>query len=182
MNRSLFFKIKERLTVTVLCFSDLKRNEYTPDKVTFPQEDPPNPGGGVKESRQSMRLMLWWFLKWLRRIRVMLSWSAFFYCFVFFFFQSQVKAKEQSSTPNQLEHPPPAPTPVCSLKSVHADCVAFVLVPSKCCVKHNSTIIICLFFLLYNWGGKKKKDFNIFCTRLWIYICMYMNWVYGQVQ
>uniref|UniRef100_A0A673B1M5 non-specific serine/threonine protein kinase n=1 Tax=Sphaeramia orbicularis TaxID=375764 RepID=A0A673B1M5_9TELE len=37
---------------------DLKRNEYTPDKVTFPQEDPPNPGGGVKESRQSMRLML----------------------------------------------------------------------------------------------------------------------------
>lgn len=42
----------------VLCLSDLKRNEYTPDKVTFPQEDPPNPGGGVKESRQSMRLML----------------------------------------------------------------------------------------------------------------------------
>uniref|UniRef100_A0AAQ5Y4G1 non-specific serine/threonine protein kinase n=1 Tax=Amphiprion ocellaris TaxID=80972 RepID=A0AAQ5Y4G1_AMPOC len=37
---------------------DLKRNEYTPDKVTFPQEDPPNSGGGVKESRQSMRLML----------------------------------------------------------------------------------------------------------------------------
>ncbi|GLD58241.1 transient receptor potential cation channel subfamily M member 7 isoform X2 [Lates japonicus] len=37
---------------------DLKRNDYTPDKVTFPQEDPPNPGGGVKESHQSMRLML----------------------------------------------------------------------------------------------------------------------------
>ncbi|KAM4744274.1 transient receptor potential cation channel subfamily M member 7 isoform 2-T2 [Anableps anableps] len=37
---------------------DLKRNDYTPDKVTFPQDDPPNPGGGVKESRQSMRLML----------------------------------------------------------------------------------------------------------------------------
>ncbi|KAK1890983.1 Transient receptor potential cation channel subfamily M member 7 [Dissostichus eleginoides] len=37
---------------------DIKRNDYTPDKVTFPQEDPPNPGGGVKESRQSMRLML----------------------------------------------------------------------------------------------------------------------------
>nr|XP_019935318.1 PREDICTED: transient receptor potential cation channel subfamily M member 7 [Paralichthys olivaceus] len=37
---------------------DLKRNEYTPDKVTFPQEDPPNPGAGIKESRQSMRLML----------------------------------------------------------------------------------------------------------------------------
>ncbi|XP_044057546.1 transient receptor potential cation channel subfamily M member 7 isoform X2 [Siniperca chuatsi] len=37
---------------------DLKRNDYTPDKVTFPQEDPPNPGGGVKESRQSVRLML----------------------------------------------------------------------------------------------------------------------------
>uniref|UniRef100_A0A8C4I1B5 non-specific serine/threonine protein kinase n=1 Tax=Dicentrarchus labrax TaxID=13489 RepID=A0A8C4I1B5_DICLA len=37
---------------------DLKRNDYTPDKVTFPQEDPPNPEGGVKESRQSMRLML----------------------------------------------------------------------------------------------------------------------------
>ncbi|XP_040896608.1 transient receptor potential cation channel subfamily M member 7 isoform X1 [Toxotes jaculatrix] len=37
---------------------DLKRNDYTPDKVTFPQEDPPNPGSGVKESRQSMRLML----------------------------------------------------------------------------------------------------------------------------
>uniref|UniRef100_A0A3B4WFF6 non-specific serine/threonine protein kinase n=1 Tax=Seriola lalandi dorsalis TaxID=1841481 RepID=A0A3B4WFF6_SERLL len=39
-------------------FVYLKRNDYTPDKVTFPQEDPPNPGGGVKESRQSMRLML----------------------------------------------------------------------------------------------------------------------------
>lgn len=37
---------------------DLKRNDYTPDKVTFPQDDPPNPGGSVKESRQSMRLML----------------------------------------------------------------------------------------------------------------------------
>ncbi|XP_008403007.1 transient receptor potential cation channel subfamily M member 7 isoform X2 [Poecilia reticulata] len=37
---------------------DLKRNDYTPDKATFPQEDPPNPGGGVKDSRQSMRLML----------------------------------------------------------------------------------------------------------------------------
>lgn len=37
---------------------DLKRNDYTPDKVTFPQEDPPNPGAGGKESRQSMRLML----------------------------------------------------------------------------------------------------------------------------
>uniref|UniRef100_A0A3Q2QRF8 non-specific serine/threonine protein kinase n=1 Tax=Fundulus heteroclitus TaxID=8078 RepID=A0A3Q2QRF8_FUNHE len=37
---------------------DLKRNDYTPDKVTFPQDDPPNPGGGVKKSHQSMRLML----------------------------------------------------------------------------------------------------------------------------
>lgn len=37
---------------------DLKRNEYTPDKVSFPQDDPSNPGDGVKESRQSMRLML----------------------------------------------------------------------------------------------------------------------------
>uniref|UniRef100_A0A3Q2UUP9 non-specific serine/threonine protein kinase n=1 Tax=Haplochromis burtoni TaxID=8153 RepID=A0A3Q2UUP9_HAPBU len=37
---------------------DLKRNDYTPDKVTFPQEEPPSTGGGVKESRQSMRLML----------------------------------------------------------------------------------------------------------------------------
>uniref|UniRef100_A0A8D0AJF7 non-specific serine/threonine protein kinase n=1 Tax=Sander lucioperca TaxID=283035 RepID=A0A8D0AJF7_SANLU len=37
---------------------DLKRNDYTPDKVTFPQEDPSNPGGGVKDSRQSMRVML----------------------------------------------------------------------------------------------------------------------------
>ncbi|XP_028258649.1 transient receptor potential cation channel subfamily M member 7 isoform X3 [Parambassis ranga] len=37
---------------------DLKRNDYTPDKVMFPQDEPPNPGGGVKESRQSMRLML----------------------------------------------------------------------------------------------------------------------------
>ncbi|XP_054626160.1 transient receptor potential cation channel subfamily M member 7 isoform X2 [Dunckerocampus dactyliophorus] len=37
---------------------DLKRNEYTPDKVTFPQEDPPNPGGAAKESHQSMKLML----------------------------------------------------------------------------------------------------------------------------
>ncbi|MEQ2313630.1 Transient receptor putative cation channel subfamily M member 7, partial [Ameca splendens] len=25
---------------------DLKRNDYTPDKATFPQDDPPNPGGG----------------------------------------------------------------------------------------------------------------------------------------
>ncbi|XP_063737078.1 transient receptor potential cation channel subfamily M member 7 isoform X2 [Eleginops maclovinus] len=37
---------------------DIKRNDYTPDKVTFPQDDPPNPGGGVKEARQSMRQML----------------------------------------------------------------------------------------------------------------------------
>uniref|UniRef100_A0A3Q0SN19 non-specific serine/threonine protein kinase n=1 Tax=Amphilophus citrinellus TaxID=61819 RepID=A0A3Q0SN19_AMPCI len=37
---------------------DLKRNDYTPDKMTFPQEEPPSSGGGVKESRQSMRLML----------------------------------------------------------------------------------------------------------------------------
>uniref|UniRef100_A0A8D0AR36 non-specific serine/threonine protein kinase n=1 Tax=Sander lucioperca TaxID=283035 RepID=A0A8D0AR36_SANLU len=37
---------------------DLKRNDYTPDKVTFPQEDPSNPGGGIKDSRQSMRVML----------------------------------------------------------------------------------------------------------------------------
>uniref|UniRef100_A0A8D3BTD6 non-specific serine/threonine protein kinase n=1 Tax=Scophthalmus maximus TaxID=52904 RepID=A0A8D3BTD6_SCOMX len=37
---------------------DLKRNDYTPEKVTFPQEDPPNPGSGIKETRQSMRLML----------------------------------------------------------------------------------------------------------------------------
>ncbi|XP_067351437.1 transient receptor potential cation channel subfamily M member 7-like isoform X1 [Channa argus] len=37
---------------------DLKRNDYTPDKVTFPQEDPPTAGGSIKESRQSMRLML----------------------------------------------------------------------------------------------------------------------------
>uniref|UniRef100_A0A674MWG7 Transient receptor potential cation channel, subfamily M, member 7 n=1 Tax=Takifugu rubripes TaxID=31033 RepID=A0A674MWG7_TAKRU len=37
---------------------DLKRNDYTPDKVTFPQEEPPNSGGGVKESPQSMKLML----------------------------------------------------------------------------------------------------------------------------
>ncbi|XP_055010390.1 transient receptor potential cation channel subfamily M member 7 isoform X1 [Boleophthalmus pectinirostris] len=37
---------------------DLKRNEYTPDKVSFPQDDPSNPGDGVKESRQSLRLML----------------------------------------------------------------------------------------------------------------------------
>lgn len=41
-----------------LCLSDLKRNDYTPDKVTFPQEEPPNSGGGVKESPQSMKLML----------------------------------------------------------------------------------------------------------------------------
>uniref|UniRef100_UPI0009B3E998 transient receptor potential cation channel subfamily M member 7-like n=1 Tax=Monopterus albus TaxID=43700 RepID=UPI0009B3E998 len=37
---------------------DLKRNDYTPDKLTFPQDDPPNPGGSVKEFRQSMKLML----------------------------------------------------------------------------------------------------------------------------
>ncbi|XP_056268261.1 transient receptor potential cation channel subfamily M member 7 isoform X2 [Pseudoliparis swirei] len=38
---------------------DLKRNDYTPDKATFPQDDTPNSGGGSsKESRQSMRQML----------------------------------------------------------------------------------------------------------------------------
>uniref|UniRef100_A0A1A8C7X3 non-specific serine/threonine protein kinase n=1 Tax=Nothobranchius kadleci TaxID=1051664 RepID=A0A1A8C7X3_NOTKA len=37
---------------------DLKRNDYTPDKMTFPHEDPPTPGGGVKDSQQSMKLML----------------------------------------------------------------------------------------------------------------------------
>lgn len=43
----------------LLLWTDLKRNDYTPDKLTFPQEDPNDPGAGVKESRQSMRLMLW---------------------------------------------------------------------------------------------------------------------------
>ncbi|KAG7268500.1 hypothetical protein CRUP_025892 [Coryphaenoides rupestris] len=37
---------------------DLKRNDYTPDKVTFPQEDSSDPGGGPKETRQSIKLML----------------------------------------------------------------------------------------------------------------------------
>ncbi|XP_036399070.1 transient receptor potential cation channel subfamily M member 7-like [Megalops cyprinoides] len=41
---------------------DLKRNDYTPDKVTLPQDDPPEgsvqPGGSTKEQRHSMRLML----------------------------------------------------------------------------------------------------------------------------
>ncbi|KAJ8247832.1 hypothetical protein GJAV_G00251040 [Gymnothorax javanicus] len=41
---------------------DLKRNDYTPDKVTLPQEDPPGdslqPGSSTKEQRHSMRLML----------------------------------------------------------------------------------------------------------------------------
>ncbi|XP_038123665.1 transient receptor potential cation channel subfamily M member 7 isoform X3 [Cyprinodon tularosa] len=37
---------------------DLKRNDYTPDKATFPQDDSPSSGGGVKESQQSMKLML----------------------------------------------------------------------------------------------------------------------------
>ncbi|XP_078479016.1 LOW QUALITY PROTEIN: transient receptor potential cation channel subfamily M member 7-like, partial [Lampetra planeri] len=32
---------------------DLKRNDYTPDKVTFPQEDPPNPGGAQDETMPS---------------------------------------------------------------------------------------------------------------------------------
>ncbi|XP_035273599.1 transient receptor potential cation channel subfamily M member 7 isoform X3 [Anguilla anguilla] len=41
---------------------DLKRNDYTPDKVTLPQDEPPEdsvqPGSGAKEQRHSMRLML----------------------------------------------------------------------------------------------------------------------------
>ncbi|KAJ3594183.1 hypothetical protein NHX12_006514 [Muraenolepis orangiensis] len=37
---------------------DLKRNDYTPDKVTFPQEDSSDPGGGPKETRQSIKVML----------------------------------------------------------------------------------------------------------------------------
>ncbi|XP_056463173.1 transient receptor potential cation channel subfamily M member 7 isoform X3 [Gadus chalcogrammus] len=37
---------------------DLKRNDYTPDKVTFPQEDSSDPGGGPKDSRQSIKLIL----------------------------------------------------------------------------------------------------------------------------
>nr|XP_040051494.1 transient receptor potential cation channel subfamily M member 7 isoform X3 [Gasterosteus aculeatus aculeatus] len=37
---------------------DLKRNDYTPDKVTFPHDDPSSTGGAVKEPRQSMRQML----------------------------------------------------------------------------------------------------------------------------
>uniref|UniRef100_H3CXZ4 non-specific serine/threonine protein kinase n=1 Tax=Tetraodon nigroviridis TaxID=99883 RepID=H3CXZ4_TETNG len=35
---------------------DLRRNDYTPDKMTFPHEDPAHPGS--KESHQSVRLML----------------------------------------------------------------------------------------------------------------------------
>ncbi|XP_046898779.1 transient receptor potential cation channel subfamily M member 7 isoform X2 [Hypomesus transpacificus] len=37
---------------------DLKRNDYTPDKLTLQQDDSQDPGGGLRESRQSMRLML----------------------------------------------------------------------------------------------------------------------------
>ncbi|CAM9205074.1 unnamed protein product [Lampetra planeri] len=37
----------------VLDLQDLKRNDYTPDKVTFPQEDPPNPGGAQDETMPS---------------------------------------------------------------------------------------------------------------------------------
>ncbi|XP_042564031.1 transient receptor potential cation channel subfamily M member 7 isoform X2 [Clupea harengus] len=41
---------------------DLKRNDYTPDKVTLtqdnPPEDPSQPGSSTKEQRHSMRLML----------------------------------------------------------------------------------------------------------------------------
>ncbi|KAJ8271673.1 hypothetical protein COCON_G00105320 [Conger conger] len=41
---------------------DLKRNDYTPDKVTLSQDEPPEdslqPGGSTKEQRHSMRLML----------------------------------------------------------------------------------------------------------------------------
>ncbi|XP_062328015.1 transient receptor potential cation channel subfamily M member 7 isoform X3 [Osmerus eperlanus] len=37
---------------------DLKRNDYTPDKLTLQQDDSHDPGGGLRESRQSMRLML----------------------------------------------------------------------------------------------------------------------------
>ncbi|XP_062860712.1 transient receptor potential cation channel subfamily M member 7 isoform X1 [Trichomycterus rosablanca] len=44
---------------------DLKRNDYTPEKVTLQQDDQPEssapttpPGGGAKEQRPSMRLML----------------------------------------------------------------------------------------------------------------------------
>ncbi|KAG9352239.1 hypothetical protein JZ751_020652 [Albula glossodonta] len=41
---------------------DLKRNDYTPDKVTLPQDEPPEgsvqPGSSTKEQRHSMRLML----------------------------------------------------------------------------------------------------------------------------
>lgn len=48
----------DRSDATNLCLPDLKRNDYTPDKVTFPQEEPPNPGSGVKESPQSIKMML----------------------------------------------------------------------------------------------------------------------------
>lgn len=41
---------------------DLKRNDYTPDKVIFPQDEPPesstDPDGSTKESKTSIRLML----------------------------------------------------------------------------------------------------------------------------
>ncbi|XP_069839512.1 transient receptor potential cation channel subfamily M member 7 [Dendropsophus ebraccatus] len=41
---------------------DLKRNDYTPDKVIFPQDEPPesstDPDGSTKESKNSIRLML----------------------------------------------------------------------------------------------------------------------------
>lgn len=49
----------------VCLLSDLKRNDYTPDKLTLqhdPSEGPshsPPTGGATKEQRPSMRLMLW---------------------------------------------------------------------------------------------------------------------------
>ncbi|KAA8596045.1 hypothetical protein FQN60_011336, partial [Etheostoma spectabile] len=55
VERNNLMRLSQSIPFTPVPPRDLKRNDYTPDKVTFPQEDPSNPGGGVKDSRQSMR-------------------------------------------------------------------------------------------------------------------------------
>lgn len=122
----------------LVSLSDLKRNDYTPDKVTFPQEEPPNSGGGVKESPQSMKLMLWGSL-WAAQ-------DSNYYVLS----QSQ-GAEEPGQPPGRLS------------MSLRMHTVLLLAFSTKN-VEHDSSILT---FFSHEWGWRGGQVFNVFCTTLW---------------
>lgn len=176
---------------TAFCLSDLKRNDYTPDKVTFPQEDPPNPGGGVRESRPSLRLMLW------------VIWTcagAGEALFFFFFFLSQSQGAEEHGQSTGRISP-------CLHESMHAHtgvCVG----PTRMLCQTQFTAFLCFYVneeksILYvcMWTGymdrysaiakgllfiMKFEKLPCLKKQFWSALCIYLSrrlsWVTAMLQ